>query len=147
MIKTQNQKPIEIDAQFKYRCPNCGWEHWLALRQVRTKNFKVVCDCDTVFKPKRIKSISIVYPVKNTKSTDSIVEKTPVVEKKEDPVSTSTRIPLEESILDRCVKLLIKYGFTSTESKDLIDKAYDAIGVSDVGLLVKKALEILGENK
>ena len=148
LMMISNQKPIEIDAQFKYRCPKCADEHWISMRQARVKNFKIVCDCDTVFKPKRIKTISIVYPsVKNTKS----VETTPVVEtdeeKKKDLAVKPIRIPLQESIVNKCVKLLVKYGFTNTESKDLIDKAYDAIGVNDVGLLVKKALEILGENK
>ena len=60
---TKNQKPISLDVHLKYRCPNnnCGYEHWLSLLETQTKNFKIVCDCGTVFKPKKIKTLKIIY--------------------------------------------------------------------------------------
>ena len=61
--KKKTERPIEIDAHLKYKCPNdsCGYFHWLSLQEAQTKNFKIVCDCGNVFKPKRIKTLEIIF--------------------------------------------------------------------------------------
>lgn len=61
--KIKNQKPISLDVHLKYRCPNhnCGYEHWLSLLETQTQNFKIVCECGSVFKPKRINKIKVIY--------------------------------------------------------------------------------------
>ena len=64
MKMMKNQKPIEIDAYLKYKCPNieCDYDHWISLKESQTKNYKVVCDvCNTVFKPKRISHLKTIY--------------------------------------------------------------------------------------
>ena len=63
--KVQSQKPIEHDIHLKYKCPTCDQHHWLAFREAKTKNFKVVFDCNTVFKVKRISAFKIKYQLEN----------------------------------------------------------------------------------
>ena len=50
----KRQKPIEHDIHLKYKCPTCDQHHWLAFREAKTKNFKVVCSCKTTFSPVQI---------------------------------------------------------------------------------------------
>lgn len=141
MTKTQkkNQKPIEIDAHFKYKCPdhNCGYNHWLSLKEVKTKNFKVVCDCGLVFKPKQIKKINIVYVeiTTNPQPENQEITQIQVVEKPKIPVD----------LQNNCVKLLVDYGFTEQEALDLVIKGFDKNPVSSGSLLVKYILQNLEE--
>lgn len=153
-LKTKNVKPIEIDAHFKYRCPKCGWDHWVSLKEAQTKNFKIVCDCNAIFKPKSIKNISIEYcaskpknnntetPVQTLKNPDIQPEiKTTVVQEQViKPVD-----PLDKDILEKGSKLLISYGFTANESKALLNEAYERIKNNNVGLLVKNVIEFIGD--
>lgn len=128
----KNQKPIDIDAHFKYRCPDkkCGFDHWISLKESQTKNFKIVCDCGYVFKPKQIKILKVVY--KSIKITHK-AEETKVVDKPKIPVD----------LLDSSVRLLIDYGFTKEESSLLIQEAYSKHQVTSGGLLVKYVLQNL----
>jgi len=132
MIKTKlkSQKPIEVDASFKYKCPSetCDNEHWLFLRQAQVKNFKIVCECGLIFKPKQIKNIKIVYEKRKRKQ--------------ETPKNNTDTIPVD--VLDRCVKILVSYGFELAESSDLINKSYNSCKTNDIGLLVKNALQSFG---
>lgn len=138
-LKKKNQKPIEIDAHFKYRCPktNCGYDHWLSLKQVQIKNFKVVCDCGTIFKPKTIKKVTIVY--------ENIVEKKPQITEDHNKNTTVevSKIPLD--LQKRCSTILFGYGFTNKECVQLTEKAYSKNPTNDVGLLVKYIIQNLGE--
>jgi len=133
MIKTKlkSQKPIEIDASFKYNCPSedCENEHWIFLRQAQVKNFKIVCDCGLVFKPKQIKNIKIIFEknYSKQKNIEDIAESTPV------------------DLLNKCAKILCGYGFDLDESKTLIKKSYDSFKTNDVALLIKNALKSFGE--
>lgn len=133
MIKTKlkNQKPIEVDASFRYKCPseNCDNEHWLFIRQTQVKNFKIVCECGLVFKPKQIKNIKIIYEksTNNRKITKDIVDSIPV------------------DLLNNCAKILSGYGFDLDESKELIKKSYDSCKINDIGSLIKIALKSFGE--
>jgi len=134
----KSQKPIDVDAHFKYRCPksSCGFDHWLSLKECRTKAFKVVCDCGYVFKPKRISKIKIVY--ENTQSVpkiDTITESKDVIEK--------PKIPID--FRNSCVKLLVSYGFTKDESISLCEKAFEKNPVTSSGLLIKYVLQNLEE--
>lgn len=132
--KLKNQKPIDIDAHFRYICPdkNCGFDHWLSLKEAQTKNFKIVCDCGKVFKPKRIKSLTIDYaqPIRK------IVEQQPTK-------TTVKQIPID--LEKNCVKLLVGYGFTQEESANLVRLAFNKNPVASGSLLVKYILQNLGE--
>ncbi len=131
--KKKHQKPIETDAHFRYRCSNknCESDHWLSLKQVQTKNFKVVCHCGLVFKPKQISRIKIVYA--NTK---------PKTETKENKQTVNT-IPVD--LQNKCVTLLCNYGFTSDEAINMSQKAFAKNPTQDAGLLIKYILQNLGE--
>jgi hypothetical protein len=134
--KKKNQKPIEIDAHFKYRCPksNCGFDHWLSLKECQTKGFKVVCDCGYIFKPKRISKIKIVYEdIQQIPKIEKISELEKVVEKPKIPVD------FQKS----CVNLLVGYGFTKDEAIGLCEKAFEKNPVNSSGLLIKYILQNL----
>jgi hypothetical protein len=131
MTIVKKQKPIAIDAYFKYKCPddNCGLTHWLNLKECQTKNFKVVCDCGVVFKPKLVDKLKVVY-VKNK-------------QKKKEDNQTTEIIP---EMIDCCSKLLIGYGFSESESIDLINKAYSENPTNSPSALIKHILQNLGDN-
>lgn len=128
--KIKNQKPISLDVHLRYRCPNsdCGYEHWLSLLETQTKNFKVVCECGTVFKPKLIEKIKVVYD--RTKQKESKKEKN--VEK--------TIPQINNSLINQAVPSLIDLGFTKLEAIDLLQKAYIKQPIDDLSLLIKNTL-------
>lgn len=129
-IKKKNQKPIELDLHLKYRCPNddCGYYHWLSLKETQTKNFKVVCDCGTIFKPKQISKIKIVYETHKIKN---------IMQQKTLPEETKTK----------CIDILCGYGFDREESESLIVKAFENCESVDTSTLIKHAIKQLGEPK
>jgi hypothetical protein len=124
--KRKNQKPISLDVHLKYRCPNsdCGYEHWLSLLETQTKNFKVVCDCGTVFKPKKIKTLKIIYEKKIQKETKEI----------KDPNQ-----PNEDS-LNKAIPCLVDLGFTKQESIDALTSAYIKQPTKDISIWIKNTL-------
>lgn len=130
--KKKNQKPIDYDLHLKYRCPNnkCNCEHWLSIKETKTKNFKVVCDCETTFSPKQIKKIKIVYL------------------EKEEVKDTETKQPEKETIpndlLEKSTETLVNYGFTKEESQKLLISSYIKNITEDCATLIKKALKSIG---
>lgn len=140
MKKTwKNQKPIDTDAHFKYRCPDkdCGLSHWLSLKESQTKNFKVVCSCGTIFTPKRIFKIKIAYHIVVKKS----LENNKPIESEVENIEIEIAIPID--ILDSCANLLIGYGFTKDEAVNLITRAYEKCENKDPSNLIKFALQNL----
>lgn len=143
MIK-KRQKPIELDAHFRYRCPKCGYDKWISLAEASTKNFKIVCDCKYVFQCKRIKGIKIQYYTKKKTLNKSNNSKQPEpVQKSNEYIDTS--ISIDENVLNKSIKILIGYGFTKQESYNLLIKAYNILKINTSSKLVKKALELIGE--
>ena len=139
MTKTKmkkNQKPIEADVHFKYRCANenCSCYHWLSLKECKAKNFIVVCECGSIFKPKQIKTIKIVY--EKIKSASKASSQT-VIDKEISSVPVDTT--------EKCVKLLCSYGFTSEEANSMLLVAYQRNPTTEANLLVKYVLQNLGE--
>ena len=123
--KKKSQKPIDIDAHFKYRCPieTCGYDYWISLKQAQTKNFKIVCDCGEVFSPKPIENIKILYKKKNKKLQHSL--------------SLDTQ--------HQCVKILVEYGFSTEESLILISRGFAKCKEVDPISLVRFILKNLGD--
>lgn len=141
-MKTKNLKPIDVDTHFKYRCPetNCGYDHWLSLKQVGTKNFKIVCDCGSVFKPKIIKKIKIVYE----KSVVKIQPPIPIEDVlKKEQVAQNTEVPVDTE--SKCVKILAGYGFTHSESVELVKKGYSKNPTEDATSLIRYIIKNLGD--
>lgn len=130
MISKKNLKPIEYDLHFKYLCPNpsCCFPHWLSLRETQTKNFKVVCVCDTIFGVKKIDRIKIRYAEKN---------------KPAEPVQPSPPLPQKNSVsyVDKAICLLKTYGFDHSEASDMVKKCVsDFPDIVDHVTLVKHSL-------
>jgi hypothetical protein len=132
--KKKNQKPTEISASFKYTCPNtdCGFNYWLFLREVQTKNFKIVCDCGTIFKPKLIKKIKIVYhasdPVKETL----------------DKAETSDKIRTSQALINSAINTMVGLGYKKQEAKVCIELVCESEIFVDHFLIVKKAISKIG---
>jgi hypothetical protein len=124
--KIKNLRPTETDGSFKYTCPNCSSDYWVSLRQVRCKEFVIVCDCETVLKPKLVELIKIVYKKRKEKSSSEDV--------------------IDSEILDHCCKSLMSYGFDKEEATKLIQKAYKDTKNTDCATLVKMSLSNFGEN-
>ena len=129
--KKKKEKPIEIDAHFKYRCPNndCGCLHWLSLKEAKTQNFKIVCDCGSVFKPKRIKTLEIIF------------EQNPVV-KTEQIKPNQQKVDFD--LIKICVSVLVGYGFTGAESEELLIKCHKQKPDLESADLIKFALQSFG---
>jgi DNA-directed RNA polymerase subunit RPC12/RpoP len=128
----KNQKPIEYDIHLKYLCIKCGDSHWLSFKEASTKGFKIVCDCGNTFSVKRVENFSIKYYKKhNTKQQQINTNKTETVK------------IISDSLLDQSIEVLVKYGFTKIEAKNLILKSYYKSPSEDVASLVKQTLESL----
>ena len=139
-----DQKPIEHDIHLKYRCPTCDQYHWLSFKEAKTKNFKVVCYCDTVFKVKRVSDFKIEYEQEKI-FENNLFETEKVKDDIVVPVVINIpKIPLD--LLDKACKLFISYGFTQKESVALLKSSYEKNPVDDYSTLVKNTLELLRDN-
>ena len=129
--KKKKERPIEIDSHFKYKCPNndCGYFHWLSLKEAQTQNFKIVCDCGNVFKPKRIKKLEIIFEQTAVVKTEQI---TPVQQK------------VNFDLIKVCVNVLVGYGFTDAESEELLIKCHKEKPDLESADLIKFALQSFG---
>lgn len=148
-MKTQkiikNQIPISIDLHLKYRCPNseCSNVHWVSLNEAKTKNFKVVCYCGTVFSPKVVKKVKLQYGQKKKVSHRTEDSNTEIVQKQE----TQPKKQIPKDILEKAASILIQYGFTKNESQELIVETFNQYDIIDTTELVKLALKTFGENQ
>lgn len=123
-------KPVECDAHLKYICPECNNEHWISLLEASTKNFKIVCDCGTIFRVKRVLDLKLRYQ-----------------KAKPAPTTKKTNIDIKtNSIAKQAVTIIQNYGFTKDEAEDLIVKCYDPNKNYSVSDLVKEALKTMRVN-
>lgn len=136
MLKTKlkNQKPIDIDVSLKYICPNanCKFHHWLFLREAQTKNFKIVCDCGTIFKPKRIQNIEIVYAIKES------------VKKPVDESDSSAKIDQSPEYVRRAINIMVSLGYSKEDAQSQVLEIFTKEKIEDPGVLVKKAILNIG---
>lgn len=144
----KNQKAIEIDAHLRYVCknPDCGYTHWLSLKEAQTKNFKVVCDCGVVFKPKQVLKVKIVYAKPKKKKEAEPQTQAPMQQCFVNLSAIAKEIELDIDTLNKCVKILVGYGFTKTESEQLLKNSFRNNPTDDCATLIKQTLESFGEN-
>lgn len=161
----KRQKPIDKDIHLKYRCKKCGIDHWLSLREASTKNFLVVCTCGHTFKVRQVSDCVVKYVGHSQKKQAHKPQKVQTAqESKQDcqPIQTSqipkpvditpSNIPpvvrptIPNDLLDKTVKLLLTYGFTQVEAKELIISTYNKVPVNDYAALIRYALQSLGDN-
>ena len=146
--KCRQQKPIEHDIHLKYRCAKCGQDHWLSYLEASTKQFKIACYCGKVFVVKRLSGFKLRYfnkkpPVVIIPVVESV---SPVVESIcpvviAPPIIEKPKIPVD--LLDKSVSLLIGYGFTATEAKELLHTSYEQNPIDDYASLLKQTLSLL----
>lgn len=132
----KSQKPISLDVHLKYRCPNdeCGYTHWLSLLETQTKNFKVVCDCGTVFKPKLINNIKLVYKKKDKKQQPL------------EPTEQKSEPTIDIDIINRAIPSLMALGFDKEEASTILTKTYSKQPTDNLSLLIKNTLLELKNN-
>lgn len=135
--KTKNLKPIEIDGHFKYRCSNCGIDHWASFKEASTKNFIIVCDCEQVLRIKRIVDVNIVF-AKKKKIEQNIPKQNAVVKE------TIESVKIPDQTLDKATKMLVALGFTKDESESMLKDSYSSHQTENIALLVKNAVVKIG---
>lgn len=139
--KKTYQKPIELDLHLKYRCPDCGDDHWLSMLEAKTKGFKIVCSCGMIIHPKRLQKIQLSYISKKIEQPVSTNQqsKTPITSSQVQENSCS--IPAD--LLKKSSRLLMNYGFIDKEAEELIKTAYEKSKSTDTVELMKQALKLL----
>lgn len=143
-IIQKKAKPINYDIHFEYTCPeHCGSRHWLSLKECQEKNFKVVCDCGVVFKPKRIKNINIEYVTKPKPKPETKTDKPeqplkpPPIE--DLPIPSDLDFDLDELIND-CIVTLCGFGFEKEEARGILRDSYNKSPTKNSTQLVKQTL-------
>lgn len=139
-IKKRNLKPIDIDGHLKYRCPNCGIDHWASFKEVSTKKFIIVCDCETVFSVKRIVTIDMVYAKskKSKQKTETPSQQQIVVKSNQE----SAKIP--NQLLEKATKMLVALGFTKEEAIKMLTETYASNPTENIALLIKNSVAKIG---
>jgi hypothetical protein len=174
MIKNKKKllKQIDHDVHLKYRCPECSVDHWLSLREAQTDGFIIVCECNNVFKVRTVEKIVVRHKDKKIKRPlkeelkpvipEIIVEPVPIeLEEEVTESKVEENIPLVEEpeviekpiipddMLKSSCEVLVNYGFTVTEAKELIRKTYANNPVDSIGAIVTNCLKTLkiGDNE
>jgi Holliday junction resolvasome RuvABC DNA-binding subunit len=137
--KHKNIEPIEKDCSLKYLCPDCSNVHWISLREARTKNFKIVCECNTIIIPKRIKKLKTVFCQKKIKQEVSLNKPKQVVIP---PVPKNT---IQIDIQNKCIEALRGFGYCDDEIKKILPEALEASRTNHIKLVIDYLLKNLGE--
>jgi hypothetical protein len=83
------------------------------------------------FKLKYFEKSPVIIPV--VESVSPVVIDPPAIEKPKIPVD----------LLNKSVSLLIGYGFTQTEARELLNSSYEQNPIDDYASLVKQTLKLL----
>lgn len=134
--KIKNIKPVECVADLRYLCTNCGLDHWISLREAKTKNFMIVCDCETLLKVKQIQTINVVYVEDTTLQNSS-------VNGKYTPSDASVIKQTDTKIVSQACAILSTYGFTKQEALEIATRYTEKESFTDVKTLVSKILSNL----
>jgi hypothetical protein len=127
--RKKNLKPIDYDVHFIYECTECQIKHWLSLKESQTPNFKIVCDCGSIYKPKPIEGIKIIYvQLQNKHPTQK--------------VSSKKSIPA--NLKTNAAHILSQYGFSESEAISLIEKSFEETQEIDCVKLIKYCLSNFG---
>ena len=142
-------KPIGLDAHFKYACPGCGIHHWASLKEVKTQGFIIVCDCEESFGVENISGLGIKYTEesKETIKEKRIKEKL-IKTKHREEVKTETlkkekkTLPLDT--FEKAVRMLVAFGYTKGESKQMLRTAFEKYQTTELDNLVKYSIKDFG---
>jgi DNA-binding transcriptional regulator of glucitol operon len=152
-------------------------DRWISIRESQTAGFIIVCECNNIFRVKTIEKIVLRYKDRKVKRVaveekkddaplelvKEIVE-TKLEEEKlelqiEDKIQVIEEVKEVEEIIEKPIipdhllqsscDVLVNYGFTVTEAKDLIRQTYSNNPVDSVGTIVTNCLKNLkiGDNE
>lgn len=171
MIKNKKKllKPIDHDVHLKYRCPECSVDHWLSLREAQTDGFIIVCECNNVFKVRTVEKIVVRHKDKKIKRPlkeelkpvvpEIIVDTIPIELEKEELIEEKILVIEEPEVIEKPIipedmlksscEVLVNYGFTVTEAKELVRQTYADNPVDSIGAIVTNCLKTLkiGDNE
>lgn len=121
--KTLVLKPASKDIYYEYICTKCGCNHWVSHKEVSNRNFRIICDCEIVIKPKRIIDIEIIYAKKNRQKKVNRLDKDVsrnVVEESFEPLEL---LELDDLQLE---------APTINESMEVVDKTSESENIEDI---------------
>ena len=131
-----NLEPVEADINLKYKCPSCGSEHWLSYKETKIQDFKVFCEiCENILTPKPVKSITVNFIEQQQKQQEQKQQ-----QKKEEAKQTENDL----DFISEAENVLIGFGFTKREAKEMIALEYKKTGEKNPAKLVKFSLDLLG---
>ena len=143
-------KPVDSMMDFKYICPNknCNFDHWVTLREIKTKNFIIACECGQVFKPKQIHNIELHYE-KPEAQKEKIVLKFVRTREQISPIENKEEFDIDIKEIDRktlkeAVSTLLKFGFDKAEASAMIREEYEKTKSNNPAILVKNSLDFFG---
>jgi hypothetical protein len=166
--KKRSLKPIDNDVHLKYRCTECSIDHWLSLREAQTSGFIIVCECGSVFRVKTVAKIVLKYKDKKPKKIEqeslnptTVVPPTIELEEEVIEIKIEEKISVIEepqiiekpiipdNMLQSSCDVLVNYGFTVTEAKELIRKTYSDNPADSIGAIITNCLKTLkiGDNE
>ena len=90
-----------------------------------------MCDCGTIFKPKRIQNIEVVYAIKES------------VEKPVDNPEESGKMEDIECV-SRAINMMISLGYSKKDAQDSVIFIFKNEHIFDPSVLVKKAVLHIG---
>jgi hypothetical protein len=114
-------KPVEMDAHFKYSCPECSSFHWISFKAAKVPGYMIVCDsCGQPSLVETIQSLDIVYL--------------------KEPISSETKSSLiPNKLMKTCLKSMKAYGFGEEESIEAIRRAFKETSSLDPLVIIKNA--------
>jgi hypothetical protein len=121
--KTLVLKPASKDIYYEYICTKCGCNHWVSHKEVSNRNFRIICDCEIVIKPKRIIDIEIIYAKKNRQKKVNRLDKDVsrnVVEESFEPLEL---LELDDLELEAPI---------INESMEVVDKKSESENIEDI---------------
>ncbi|HUU87218.1 MAG TPA: hypothetical protein VMX17_05645 [Candidatus Glassbacteria bacterium] len=131
-----NLEPVEADIHLKYKCPSCGSENWLSYKETKIQDFKVFCEiCENILTPKPVKSITVNFIEQQQKQQEQKQQ-----QKKEEAKQTENDL----DFISEAENVLIGFGFTKREAKEMIALEYKKTGEKNPAKLVKFSLDLLG---
>lgn len=91
-----------------------------------------MCDCGTIFKPKRIQNIEIVYAIKES------------VKKPVDESDSSAKIDQSPEYVRRAINIMVSLGYSKEDAQSQVLEIFTKEKIEDPGVLVKKAILNIG---
>lgn len=134
MTTVQNNliEPLEVDCSFKYKCYNCGANHWLYLREANAEGFFVVCFCNEKLYVKQIKRVEIIFEQQNE------------FDNSKKQINNKKNVSNRQ--IKKCIDSIKKLGYTLEEAKKKINLAINKNpNANDIDLIKLALLEKIDE--